>query len=129
MKNLIPNQLFVSYNVYNKFGEHKSTGYATINNFSFDTDIDKEVFNVSDAQPGDKVILVSLVPTSFREDISEDNEELFEYKNEQYFIIDSCKMQIDDEWVDAVIYKHIGTPDLKFVRAREEFYSKFKKVD
>lgn len=50
------------------------------------------------------------------------------YKNDRpYMIVDKCKIQIDDNWVDAVGYTEFGqTIDTgKFVRSEEEFREKF----
>lgn len=48
----------------------------------------------------------------------------------QYQIIDFCKIQQNDEWVDAYIYEqypHIaGVHNMKFVRSVTEFNAKFK---
>lgn len=48
------------------------------------------------------------------------------YKNkQQYKITDSCKIQEDGIWVDAVIYHAISNPKLLFVRKLDEFNEKF----
>lgn len=48
------------------------------------------------------------------------------YKNKkQYKITDSCKIQEDGIWVDAVIYHAISNPKLLFVRTEKEFEEKF----
>jgi len=46
------------------------------------------------------------------------------YKNNEYFVLDFCQIQINDEWKDAVIYQKINS-DKKFVRELEEFRNKF----
>lgn len=48
------------------------------------------------------------------------------YKNEQsYKVIDFCKIQENDIWVEAVLYKPIESNKL-FVRSLNEFKEKFK---
>ena len=45
------------------------------------------------------------------------------YRNNKiYTILDKCKIQINDEWVDAIIYTD---GNLKFVRSEVEFKEKF----
>lgn len=46
--------------------------------------------------------------------------------NEEYRVIDKCKIQINDVWVDALIYVHNKKPYDKFVRTEYEFELKFK---
>ena len=47
------------------------------------------------------------------------------YKNKQsYQIIDFCKIQENDIWIEAVIYKPIECNEL-FVRSKKEFDEKF----
>lgn len=55
------------------------------------------------------------------------------YKNKQYYkIIDWCKIQSNDKWVDAYIYIDADKPyhvaKYKYVRTIEEFHQKFKPV-
>lgn len=48
------------------------------------------------------------------------------YKNQKlYEIVDHCMIQVNNEWVEAVIYKR-HTYDMKFCRSLEEFENKFK---
>jgi len=48
------------------------------------------------------------------------------YKNKKYYIIKgSCMIQIDDEWVDAILYRWEGGEKL-FARENTEFFEKFK---
>ncbi|MDZ7817792.1 MAG: DUF1653 domain-containing protein [Aliarcobacter sp.] len=50
------------------------------------------------------------------------------YKNkESYTTINFCKIQENDTWVKAVIYKPNNSEEL-FVRSYEEFKNKFKKL-
>lgn len=47
------------------------------------------------------------------------------YKNnESYITIDFCKIQENDSWVEAIIYKPIDCEEL-FVRSSKEFEEKF----
>jgi hypothetical protein len=47
------------------------------------------------------------------------------YKNNKLYIpINFCKIQEDNIWIDAVIYKPIDSEEL-FVRSSKEFISKF----
>jgi hypothetical protein len=47
------------------------------------------------------------------------------YKNKKsYITINFCKIQKNDTWVDAIIYKPIDCEEL-FVRTCEEFEEKF----
>lgn len=55
------------------------------------------------------------------------------YKNKQFYkIIDWCKIQSNDEWIDAYIYVEADKPyhvaKTKYVRSVEEFHQKFKPV-
>lgn len=53
------------------------------------------------------------------------------YKNTCYFycIQDFAKIQKDNIWIDAVIYTRLyDSPNIKFVRSKEEFIQKFNKV-
>jgi hypothetical protein len=51
------------------------------------------------------------------------------YKNkESYTIINFCKIQENNLWVDAVIYKPNDCEEL-FVRSCKEFEDKFSKVN
>jgi len=53
------------------------------------------------------------------------NQKYQHYKNKQFYItIDFCKIQENDEWVKAVIYKPENEDGL-FVRAYHEFEKKF----
>lgn len=48
------------------------------------------------------------------------------YKNgKRYLITGKCMIQIDDEWVDAILYRWEGGEKL-FARSVEEFSIKFK---
>jgi len=48
------------------------------------------------------------------------------YKNKKYYIIKgSCMIQINDEWVDAILYCWEGGEKL-FAREETEFFEKFK---
>lgn len=48
------------------------------------------------------------------------------YRNNKiYTLLDKCKIQVNDKWVDAVIYTD---GNLKFVRSEDEFYKKFKEI-
>jgi len=52
------------------------------------------------------------------------------YKNQKnYIILDVCKLQTNDVWVDGIIYysQDLGK-EAKFVRPAEEFYRKFKRI-
>lgn len=50
------------------------------------------------------------------------------YKNrKRYIITGKCMIQVNDEWVDAVIYRWEGGEKL-FARSEEEFFEKFKEV-
>jgi len=50
------------------------------------------------------------------------------YKNRKiYYVIDTCKIQINDEWKDGVIY--VGAEnDEKYVRDMDDFIKKFKYI-
>jgi len=51
------------------------------------------------------------------------------YKNNKvYKVIDLCLIQIDNEWVDAVIYTAEESEEPKFVRSTSEFLVKFIRV-
>jgi hypothetical protein len=54
------------------------------------------------------------------------------YKNqEKYLTINFCKIQENDSWVDAIIYKPYKHPDNceeLFVRTVKEFEEKFKAI-
>lgn len=53
------------------------------------------------------------------------NQTYTHYKNkESYITIDFCKIQENDIWVKAVIYKPVDCEEL-FVRAYKEFEEKF----
>ena len=62
------------------------------------------------------------------EDIYEEIEYVHYANNEHYIIVDVARIQENDEWVNAVIYKSVNGSD-KFVRTAEEFFKKFKQVD
>ena len=61
-------------------------------------------------------------------DIYEEIEYVHYANNEHYIIVDVARIQENDEWVNAVIYKSVNGSD-KFVRTAEEFFKKFKQVD
>ena len=49
------------------------------------------------------------------------------YRNKKtYLVEDFCKIQVNGEWVDAVIYS--DEADNKFVRSLSEFEEKFEEV-
>lgn len=49
------------------------------------------------------------------------------YKNgKDYITVDFCKIQLNDVWVESVLYKNIDNSF--FARTVEEFSQKFKKV-
>ncbi|XPV53756.1 MAG: hypothetical protein ACNI3H_01415 [Halarcobacter ebronensis] len=51
----------------------------------------------------------------------------YTYKGNNYYVLeDKVKIQIDDVWVEGVLYT-TDDCEYKFVRSKEEFYSKFKK--
>ncbi|NVJ52794.1 MAG: hypothetical protein HWD90_03805 [Campylobacteraceae bacterium] len=53
----------------------------------------------------------------------------YTYKGNNYYVLeDKVKIQIDDVWVEGVLYT-TDDCEYKFVRSKEEFYSKFKKVN
>ncbi|MGB5792992.1 DUF1653 domain-containing protein [Poseidonibacter sp.] len=55
------------------------------------------------------------------------NQTYTHYKNKQnYIILNFCKIQENDTWVKAVIYKPDDCEEL-FVRSYTEFENKFKK--
>ena len=53
------------------------------------------------------------------------------YKNHKPYLKadDAVKIQVLDEWVDAVLYYSPEDPSLKFVRTAAEFTAKFFPVD
>lgn len=54
------------------------------------------------------------------------NQEYTHYKNKQTYVpVDFCKIQENDIWVKAIIYK--TTTQELFVRSEEEFKMKFAK--
>ncbi|MFA9373453.1 MAG: DUF1653 domain-containing protein [Poseidonibacter sp.] len=56
------------------------------------------------------------------------NQTYTHYKNKQnYIILNFCKIQENDTWVKAVIYKPDDCEEL-FVRSYTEFEDKFKKT-
>ena len=76
--------------------------------------------------------LISIGKKDLDEIIKEDMYEEIEYvhyaNNEHYIIVDVARIQENNEWVNAVIYKPVNGSD-KFVRTAEEFFKKFKRVD
>ena len=57
------------------------------------------------------------------------NQTYTHYKNKQnYIILNFCKIQENDTWVKAVIYKPDNCEEL-FVRSYTEFEEKFKKLN
>lgn len=54
------------------------------------------------------------------------------YKGNYYRIIDHCRIQLNDEWVDAYIYvdadKFRSVYAIKYVRPISEFHAKFSPV-
>ena len=55
------------------------------------------------------------------------NETYRHYKNnKEYVTVNFCKMQSNDEWSDAVVYK--GSDDNLYVRDLKDFADKFTKV-
>ena len=54
------------------------------------------------------------------------NKPFIHYKNKKvYTPIDLCKVQLDGEWIDAVIYIQNSNSGMKFVRTLIEFKEKF----
>lgn len=50
----------------------------------------------------------------------------YDYKGVDYFILSTnAKLQIHDQWVDAVLYTN--SSNIYFMRERKEFFSKFTK--
>ncbi len=48
------------------------------------------------------------------------------YKNKKHYVITgTCMIQINDEWVDATLYRWLGGEKL-FAREEVEFFEKFK---
>jgi hypothetical protein len=48
------------------------------------------------------------------------------YKNNKLYIIeDTCEIQIDGKWEEAVIYREYGYVQ-KYCRSKVEFFEKFK---
>lgn len=48
------------------------------------------------------------------------------YRNKKYYVITGkCMVQVDNRWVDAIIYRWEGGERL-FARSEEEFFEKFK---
>ncbi len=55
------------------------------------------------------------------------NEKYKHYKNQEIYIpINFCKIQENDLWIEAVIYK--TTTNELFVRSKKEFMAKFTKA-
>ena len=51
------------------------------------------------------------------------------YRNRKtYIVFDFCKIQINDEWVNAVIYYLEKNPSMLFCRELTEFRAKFQKI-
>ena len=51
------------------------------------------------------------------------------YKNQKKYVIhDFCKTQVNDMWVDAIIYFEKSNPNMLFCRTKEEFIKKFSKT-
>ena len=49
-----------------------------------------------------------------------------DYKNNKdYYIVDYCSIQENDEWVTAILYKEVDG-NILFVRSEKEFEEKFK---
>jgi len=46
------------------------------------------------------------------------------YKNDEYFVLDFCKIQDKNKWKDAVLYQKVNS-NKKFVRELQEFKDKF----
>lgn len=63
-----------------------------------------------------------------KEDMYEEIEYIHYANNKHYVIVGTARIQENDEWVNAVIYKSVNGSD-KFVRTAEEFFKKFKQVD
>lgn len=60
------------------------------------------------------------------ENYIEFDKEYIHYKNGQKYIpVDRCKIQENDVWVEAIVYK-TDTNEL-FVRSKQEFLDKFSK--
>lgn len=52
------------------------------------------------------------------------NKEYIHYKNKKSYIpIDICKIQENDTWIEAIIYK--ADDDNLYVRSKKEFIEKF----
>jgi hypothetical protein len=50
------------------------------------------------------------------------------YKNKkEYIVVDNCKMQINDKWEYAILYKENNENKQLYVRERKEFIKKFFK--
>ena len=54
----------------------------------------------------------------------------YTYKNKEYTIKDFCLMKntFTRNWQESIIYTRKGEPDLIFVRCRQEFENRFKRV-
>lgn len=50
-------------------------------------------------------------------------------KGNEYVIEQFCKIQVDDVWVEGVIYAQRFIYDQKYVRTLEEFKQKFTKQE
>jgi len=52
----------------------------------------------------------------------------YKYKEKMYIVINTnAKIQENNEWVDAIIYTNES--GISFIRTKEEFLSKFEKVE
>lgn len=54
----------------------------------------------------------------------------FHYRNKHtYIILDKCLIQVNDEWLDGIIYTDLNDNNIvkKFVRTEEEFKEKFQR--
>ncbi|QOP40226.1 hypothetical protein [Sulfurimonas marina] len=57
---------------------------------------------------------------------AQDLDNYYEYKGVDYLILSTnAKLQINDEWVDAVLYTN--SSNIYFMREKTEFFTKFTK--
>jgi len=59
------------------------------------------------------------------------NKKRYEHYNKggEYVIIDEqVSMQVEGEWIPAILYRTVNDPMQSFVRERQEFFIKFKEV-
>lgn len=64
-----------------------------------------------------------------RYEMIEKDKKYIHYKNKETYIVQGfCKIQENDKWVEAVIYKPADCEEL-FVRSLEEFKEKFSLID